>query len=335
MYAIKRSTFTFLFLLSILLTGCIESAADSPYPPITFEKKASFPGKGLASAISFVINEKAYVAFGRNFETTCSNECWQYDPIEDKWTKNKDIPLTARVKAIAAVVNGKAYVGLGFNLEKADGVRNDPGILKDFWMYDPVLDSWTQKADFPTNATDGCVSFVINNDIYICGGFHGEGFTRDSWKYNTLTNQWEKTVNLPGRFRAVAVCCCDSLHIFYGTGFHDADSKNDWWEFSPQNKTWTEKKTMPDNGRANAVALSINNRYFVSTGRHFGGELTGGHVKSDILEFDASRNVWYKRGNMPTSGRENAIAFTIKGKGYVGLGENDTNAMNDLWSFEP
>lgn len=331
----KLAPFSILFLLLSLLTSCIDSAADSPYSPITFEKKASFPGKGLASTVSFSINGKGYVALGRSFDGISSNRCWQYDPTEDKWTEQREFPDSARVKAIAAVVNGKAYIGLGYNLEKADGVRNDPGMLRGFWMYDPEQNSWTQKANFPTFATDGCVSFVIKNDIYVCGGFHGEGFTRVIWKYNTLTNQWKQINNLPGAYRGVAICCSDSMHIYYGTGFHDGISENDWWEYAPHSDTWSQKKSMPDTGRANAASLSINNRYFVTTGRHFGGNLTGGHVKSDILEFDANRNVWYKRGNIPNGGRENAIAFTINGKGYIGLGENDTNTMNDLWSFEP
>lgn len=332
---IKQAELIFYSLLSFLITSCIEPAAESPYPPITFEKKASFPGTGLASAVTFSINGKGYVALGRSFDGKSTNNCWQYDPTLDTWTKKTNFPDTARVKAVAVVVNGKAYVGLGYNLDKADGIRNDPGLLRGFWMYDPELDSWTQKSNFPTYATDGCVSFVINNDIYIGGGFHGEGLTRIMWKYNTLTNQWKQINNLPASCRAVAVCCSDSMHVFYGTGFDNGINENDWWEYAPKTDTWAQKKSMPDNGRANAVALNINNRYFVMTGRHFGGDLTGGHVFSDIVEYDSNRDVWYKRGNLPASGRENAIAFTINGKGYIGLGENDTNAMNDLWCFEP
>ncbi len=66
--------------------------------------------------------------------------------------------------------------------------------------------------------------------------------------------------------------------------------------------------------------------------------MTGGHVKSDILEYDAIRNVWYERGKLPASGRENAITFTIGNKAYIGfgdVGENESlEILNDLWSFE-
>ena len=73
----------------------------------------------------------------------------------------------------------------------------------------------------------------------------------------------------------------------------------------------------------------------IATATSFSGDLSGGHVKSDILEYDAERNVWYERGSIPNGKRENAIAFVLKGKGYIGFGENDTAVLNDMWSFEP
>lgn len=83
------------------------------------------------------------------------------------------------------------------------------------------------------------------------------------------------------------------------------------------------------------MGMSIGNRYFVATGRHFAGNLTGGHLKDDVVEYDAGKNVWYLRGVLPGGGRENAISFVINGKGYIGFGENDEGVLNDLWSFEP
>jgi len=92
---------------------------------------------------------------------------------------------------------------------------------------------------------------------------------------------------------------------------------------------------MPDNGRVNALSLIVNNRIFVTTGRNFAGNYTGGGVRSDILEYNSTKGVWYKRGSIPEGARENAVAFTIDGKAYIGLGENDTRILDDFWSFEP
>ncbi len=201
-------------------------------------------------------------------------------------------------------------------------------------MYIPKTNTWTQKANFQGKATNACVCFVYKNCIYIGSGFDGHGFNSEFWKYNPTQNSWIRMNYFAGPDRAGAIVCGDGKHYFFGTGYRTIN-ENDWWEYFPETDTWTKRKSMPDSGRENAVALSIDNRFFVSTGRCFGGNLTGGHVKSDIIEYDMDRNVWYIRGNIPNGGRENSICFIINGKGYIGFGENDTNILNDFWSFKP
>lgn len=316
---------------ALLFLSCNEPA-DSPYTPIKFEKKTTLPGKGRASAVAFVIDGKGYVALGRTaVRSGALNDCWQYDPEQDNWSHKASYPGIPRVKAMAAVVDGKAYVGLGYNIDK--GVYTG-GNLSDLWMYDPVTDTWSQRKSFPSTATDACVSFVLDKNIYVGEGFNENSFTDEFWKYNPEQDNWVQLKDFPSDSRMGSVICAGSDHIYFGTGW-GIGNFNDWWEYFPGTDSWKQMKAMPDNGRLNAVSLTINNRFFVSTGRHFAGNLTGGKVLSDILEYDAVRNVWYKRGNIPSGGRENAISFTINGKGYIGQGENDTEILNDFWSFTP
>ena len=332
MTCIKSIVYVFLL---VLLSSC-NNAAESPYQTVTFNKITSIPGTGRASAVSFVIDNKAYVALGRTaVRSGVMKDCWRFNPIDSSWTQMADFPGIARVKATAAVVNGKAYVGLGFDISL--GVYNTDACLKDFWMYDPTSNIWTKLADFPSNFTDACGSFVLDNEIYVTSGMNGVGFGNEVWKYlptDGQTGTWVKLTNFSGRARAGGIAVTNGMHSYFGTGYLTAN-ENDWWEYFPTTDSWTQRKTMPDNGRENSVSLTINDRIFISTGRHFGGNLTGGEVRSDILEYDINRNVWYVRGSLPASGRENALAFTINGKGYIGFGENDTEILNDLWSFEP
>jgi len=323
----------FLYFFSpILFLSCSDGAADSPYPAISFEEKASMPGAGRASAVAFAVDGKGYVTLGRNANPADSlKDCWQYDPAADSWMLKTTFPGRARVKATAAVLNGKAYVGLGYRPHVGTyGNAN----YKDWWMYDPALNTWTQKADFPSLATDACVSFVLDNCIYVGEGFNDTGFTNEFWKYDTQQDVWTQLKDFPDYSRAGSVLCTDGTRVFFGTGFRSWNF-NDWWEYLPKTDSWEKRKSMPDNGRVNGVSFSIADRFFVSTGRHFAGSLTGGRVLSDILEYDAVQNVWYKRGNIPGGGRENAVSFVINGKGYIGQGENDIAILNDFWSFEP
>ena len=322
----------FLYLLFVSLFLSCNEMVDSPYPPISFQKVTSMPGTGRASASAFVIDGKGYVALGRTeVRSGALNDCWQYDPLQDKWAQKAQFPGIARVKAIAAVVNGKAYVGLGYNIAKSVYTG---GNLHDFWMYDPILNNWTQKMDYPSTATDACVSFVLNNCVYVGEGFNESAFTNEFWKYNPDQDSWVRLNDFPALSRMGAIVCADDEHVYFGTGFR-VGNYNDWWEYFPTTDSWMKRKEMPDKGRENALSFSINNRFFVSTGRHWGGPQTGGGVLSDVMEYDAIRNVWYNRGDIPGGARENAVCFVINGKGYIGQGENDTDIINDFWSFEP
>jgi len=325
-----------LYFLIALLFICCNDLANSPYPNISFDKKTSMPGTGRASAVSFVIDGKGYVALGRTAQRSGAlNDCWQYNPDSDSWKQKAQYPGIARVKGTAAVVNHKAYVGLGFNISL--GVYDSVACLRDFWMYDPATNLWTKMADLPSNYTDACASFVFKDEIYIVCGMNGATFDSQFWKYSPVEGQsgsWVKLNQFPNFSRAGGIACANSEHIYFGTGYNTYN-RNDWFEYIPTNDTWVQRKSMPDNGRENSVSLTISNRIFITTGRHFGGNLTGGHVDSDIVEYDVFRNVWYVRGNIPNSGRENAVAFSINGKGYIGFGENDSEVLNDFYSFEP
>jgi len=208
-------------LFPIFIISCNDGAADSPYPAISFVQKTSMPGTGRASAVAFVIGAKGYVALGRSVDWYDSlKDCWQFDPMLDSWTKKAAFPGIARVKAMAAVLNGKAYVGLGFN--RYEGAYSG-GTLQDFWMYDPVTDNWMKKANFPSTATDTCVSFVLNNSIYVGAGFNGSAFTSEFWKYNPEQDSWVRLHDFPAWARMCAVLCADENHVYFGTGYRFED----------------------------------------------------------------------------------------------------------------
>lgn len=321
-----------ILLLCAFLFSCGQ-AADLLYPPLEFSRIASLPGIGRSSAVAFAIGGKGYVALGRNDASTGQlNDVWEYDPATDEWAEKAFFPGVARVKACAATLGGRAYVGLGFNAESL--VYNSDACLKDFWMYDPTTDSWTQLADYPSNATIACVTFTFGNSIYIGSGFNEKGFTNEFWKYSPEKNAWTRLNQFKGHGRAGAVACADNGQVFFGTGYRTLN-ENDWWEYFPDTDTWKELKEIPASGRVNGIGITVDKRHFVGTGRHFGGTLTTGTALSDILEYDATNNEWHKRGSIPQNGkRENAVAFTINGVGYIGLGE-DSSVLSDFWSFKP
>lgn len=322
----------FINTLLLILNSCTNEV-ESPYPSIVFSKLQVMPGTGRASAVAFVVNNKAYVTLGRNLNTGDSlKECWEFDPVNKNWSQKRSFPGNARVKAIALVHNGIALVGLGF---KPHRPAYTGGYYKDLWAYDPQSDTWTKKADFPSNATDACVSFVANNTVYVGFGYNGYKYTKELWKYNYDNDVWIRLSDPEIKTRISAVACStESGRTFIGSGWF-VDNFNDWWEYIAKTNSWKQRASFPDRGRLNASAITIGNRIFVSTGRYFKGSVTGGHLKSDVLEYDITKDCWYNRGSLTRSGRENALSFSINGVGYIGFGENNSGVLNDFWTFVP
>jgi len=331
-YRKKRIRTIAVLLFSFLFFACNDTV-EPPYPALQFTSVSAPANKGRASAVSFVIDNRAYITLGRSAARSGAlTDCWEYNSTSGQWTEKARFPGIGRVNGIAESVNGKAYVGLGFDLSK--GVYQEAAQLKDFWCFDPQTNTWSRKADFPALSTNECVSFVIGNSVYAGFGFTGSTFTNELWKYDTEKDAWTQ-MNYTGVTRRTgSVVCCDAEKVFFGTGYNTR-KENDWWEYFPVTDSWKKRKSMPGSSREFAVALSVNHHFFVATGRHFAGNLTGGELKNDVLEYDAAKDQWYNRGTLPGAGRENAIAFVLNNKAYIGLGENDQAILNDLWSFEP
>ena len=312
-------------LMAVLAVGC--DTLSEPTEPVVFVPKQSLP-TGRASASSFVADGKAYVLCGRSSTDKALRDFWMYHPATDTWTELDTVPFSGRVKAIAEVVNGFAYVGLGFN----GRVYADSAYLRDFWRYNLQTTTWIRCADFPSRNSDVAVSFVYGSEIYVAFGFY-DGFTRDVYVYDTQTDVWTHCDDASAFMRAGAVSCSNGENYFAGTGYNTR-SMNDWWEFFPESHTWIRRADIPTAGRMFAVSVAVNQRIFVLGGRHFGGTLTTGRLFDDLLEYDIAADKWLLRGRLPRGGRENMVAFSIDGTGYIGLGE-DTNGtiLNDFYSW--
>ena len=85
----------------------------------------------------------------------------------NKWIKKADVGGGPRGWAFAFSINGKGYAGGG------DPTGNFSTFLKDVWEYDPSMDIWTQKGDFPGAGRDAAFSFVLNGIAYMGCGYNG------------------------------------------------------------------------------------------------------------------------------------------------------------------
>lgn len=330
-YSIMQKHISLVLFIVVLFVSC-EKEEPIIYPENVFTAIEASSEVARACGTAFAFNNRAYITLGRKKSSqSLLNDCWEFNPTDNTWSKKQDFPGEGRVFPISAVVDDKVYVGLGYNQA---GVYREASYLKDFWMYDPVTDQWAQKNSLPSSCTNNAVTFVYNSEIYVMHGFETNGFSRECWKYTPETDKWAPLADFPGRWRSCAVACTDGSRFFTGTGY-DTSNRNDWWEYFPATDSWKKQNKMPDTGRINAVAFALEHRFFVATGGYFAGEHTGAHLKSDLMEYHPTENNWSKVGYIPGGGRENAISFILSNKVYIGFGENYSTILNDLWCFEP
>ncbi len=162
----------------------------------------------------------------------------------------------------------------------------------------------------------------------------------DFWEFvpgpGVLGGTWTSKPNFPSNHRGAAYGFSIGTKGYMGGG---EDFMNDFWEYDPAKETdslgpWTQKASVPV-GRTNAVGFSIGSTGFVGLN---GDPNNPNHcgAPNDFWEYVPERNKWIRRQDFWGSTarpRQAAIAFSIGGKGYVGMGSDGVG--DDLWEYIP
>ena len=107
-----------------------------------------------------------------------------------------------------------------------------------------------------------------------------------------------------------------------------------------QTLSWSAKTNMPvtgGTGRNMPYCLTIGSKIYVG-----GGNIApGGTGSNEFYEYDTMTNVWTKKADLPgATDRSAGVAFSIGGKGYLGLGVSGyfgsaSAYLADLWEYDP
>jgi len=148
-----------------ITTGTIFRSDVFEYDPVlnSWTTKSTLPDvPGRSRAVSFVINNKAYIGTGYG-RFDYFQDFWEFDPQTNAWTRKADYPGGRRLGGVAFTIGTLGYVGAG-TYEISDYRYNE------FWSYNRSSNSWTRKADIPGGERFFPVGFSIGSHGYIGTG---------------------------------------------------------------------------------------------------------------------------------------------------------------------
>ena len=142
-----------------------------------------------------------------------------YNPVSDSWEELAPMP-TPRHDAYIASVDGKIYVigGMG---DKSNIWKPLPVVE----MYDPVTNTWETRAPLPSSR-DGFGISVINEMIYIVGGWSESGIVNTVNFYDPKSDKWNIISEFPNKKNGAAGCATIGNRIYIIGGCDDKFTAN-------------------------------------------------------------------------------------------------------------
>ena len=245
--------------------------------------------------------------------------------VKGKWTKLTDLSGPGRFVAVSFVIGNKGYIGTGFSSQSK---------LKDFYVYDPAVNSWTRIADIPAQVRSQAVGFSVLNKGYVVTGSDNNNNLKEVWEYDPVANTWVRKADFPGTKRYDAAGFSIGSKGYMGTGFTDLSpgqqqQLKDWWEYDPLTDTWTQKKDFPGGTRNLATALSYGDFGYLGLGLE----------RNDWWQYQPTTDTWVKKKDYPGRKRYCAGGFCFGNKCYVGNGGigsgfDPDNALFDWWEYD-
>lgn len=315
-------------------------------------KTATFPSCYTQSNGFLVINNKAYIGVG----TDNCYDWWEFDPDNNTSIQKASFTDTAGANATCFSINGFGYL------------MSQRGKM---YKYDPVADSWTQKASFPINFpnADSVIftglncSFVVNGKAYVAGlqvnniSYSREVF--DLFEYDPTNDSWLNKGAIPdSAFGYVGFTINNLGYILGSDRFNHPPNYpynalppytgNTLYEYNPLNNSWVKKNTCPIFKLASR-GFVIGTKYYYGTGLHY--DLTTGAMYNydAFYSYDQLSDSWQHLAPLPDSSEwDEGIGFAINGKGYLGLGDCWSNTGNGvppvsctsgfyrgIWEYDP
>ena len=248
---------------------------------------------------------------------TCSSSI-----LAQEWEFFSAAPGSGSHHAYGFALNGKGYLVTGSTVQ---------GVSDFFYEYDPTLDQWTSKQDFPGDARSFAIGDVWDNKSYMGFGVDAEGnYLNDLWMWDPETDSWTELAPCPCAGRAHPAFIAHNDHIFVGLGNNNRNLR-DWWVYDLNENTWTQAADFPDVERHHPFQFGVGDYVYTGFGH-------GPRIYDEWYRYDLTSDSWTQMANIPDEGRVAGTQFNHMGKGYVLSGDGDDHGRmetGEFWEYTP
>jgi PKD repeat protein len=247
----------------------------------------SLPSIPRVYAVGFSIGSSGYVGGGSfNLVTVVHQDFWEYNTVTNVWVQRANLPAP-RLMSFCFSINGKGYIGGGWN--------STISATKGVYEYDPVLNTWTQKADFGGGYNYFSSGFSIGNFGYVVCGIDSNGDqTNAFWQYEPVSDQWFSKSPLPAasRIGPGVFTIGDNAYVGMGVDSDNDSSCTDLWEYNSILDSWSQKANYPEVGAYHPVAFSAFGKGYFGAGYD---SYNPNVSPNRLYEYDPVNNTWRVR----------------------------------------
>lgn len=243
---------------------------------------------------------------------------------QTSWEQQASCPGSSRWGVVCFEIDGIGYMISG---------RTGTTDLDEVWAYDPLADSWSERAPMPGVRRVAC-AFSIAGKGYVVGGLYGTSSIRDDlWEYDPLSDSWSQRTGLPGapRYGSTAFVHNGIGYVLGGgVGGGDGPFIPELWAYDPATDEWTSRAPIPDQGRVGASSFTASDVCYV-----FGGRQEDQSMSNELWAYYPDSDSWVTREPLPGSGRHYARAYSVLDRGVNLSGQNGSGSMADGWVYSP
>ncbi|CAG5079276.1 N-acetylneuraminate epimerase [Parvicella tangerina] len=205
---------------------------------------------------SFSFSNQGCIVNGVNASDQVLNELQCFDPELNEWSYHSTFPGLPRLQSASFSIGEKGYCGSG---------RNDTLVFSDWYVYDPVRDTWNGISDFPDERYES-VTFVINGIAYVGLGANLDGdFFNTFYRYSPLESSWFRIAEFPGLARTYSQGFNQDGKGFVCGGMDEnGNILNECWEYDPSIDEWSQVDDFPKKMRGMSHFKLSGCNYFVT-----------------------------------------------------------------------